>query len=111
MSSQAAPAIVIRGIADVNPLQSATQIALGRFKNQVIVIGHQTVAVNQHVELPCHPRQARDEALLITHIGNDRLATMTSIHHMVKGTRIFNTQWSCHECIVTDLLQKSIINN
>ena len=96
MSRAGVAAIVVRGAADVEPVHGPAEIALRRLYQQVKVVRHQAIAVDENGVPLGHPAEVTEESLTVPPVCDDRLLPLTAVQNMIERTGIFNTQRPGH---------------
>ena len=66
------------------------------------MIGHQTVTVNQHLELTGHSFHVRQKTDSVRAIQNNRLLALPTIDHVIECSRVLDPQGSGHRGSIRD---------
>ena len=69
----------------------------------MIMIPHQTVGQDLHPPPGMTVAQQLEKSLIVRSVGKHRLAGGATIHHMIDGARIGNTQGTSHAATIAKL--------
>lgn len=84
----------------VDPIQLTHgfgEIGLGRFNDQMEVIVHHAIGVEQEMKAGDHARQHPEKLLPVLVIEKDVLPGIASDRDVIERTGKFETEWSSHE--------------
>ena len=76
------------GVFSVDMLHDLTEIRFWRFNQQVIMVGHQTVGMNNRIIALTGFFKGGKKGFKIVGIMENRLTIASPIHHMVKSTLV-----------------------
>ena len=83
--------IEISGVADIDPFDGLTEIGKRRFKEQMIVVGHQAVSVDFYIISRYGFLKVFQKCFFVSIINKDFLTGVTTVDDMIKSTGIFNS--------------------
>ena len=109
MPEKPVPAIESAGVNSQQPLHAFHQIGLGRFHDQMKVIGHQTQRMDLPPGAPTALAQGFDEPLPVLLILEDDLAPIPAAHQVIDRPLILHSHLARHGRIVTGPVILSIV--
>ena len=84
----------------VEVAHASRQVRIGRFDQEMVVVGHQAVRVAEPpVPINCLCKGLK-EGIAIRIGEEDLLTSVTTARDVVDGSLIFNPQWPCHATIL-----------
>ena len=94
------PVVETVGIGAQKPAHPGRQIALRRLDDQMKVVFHQTIGVNQEAGLSARLGQRLEKIVAIPLIQKDRLALVSPAHDVINRPRIFDAHLARHKRIL-----------
>ena len=92
------------GIGPLQPLHSRHQIRLRRFQQNMKVVAHQNIRMDNPARPFAHLPQGGQKQTPIFVRAENRLLAIPPVHHVIDGPRIFQSRFPCHGPISTILL-------
>ena len=96
MPRELVSAIESTGVGAQQPLHPGNQVGLGGLDHQVKVVGHQAERVHLPVGLGTALAQGFQETLPVSIVLEDGIPPIPTIHHMINGSFIFDSQLARH---------------
>ena len=90
------PAVKPHAVAGVEPVHGPAQIALGRLRQEVVVIIHQHIGVNSHAKVLAQFSEQFQKVESVAVIAKDVLAFNAPRRHMIAAANPFDPQRPGH---------------
>jgi hypothetical protein len=96
MPGKTVTAIELLGVGTQEPLHPCTQVAAGRFHDQMKMIAHHAKSVNLPGCAPTGAAQQIEVKLSIRIVAHDGLTPIASAEYMIDGTRVLDSEGTSH---------------
>ena len=93
-------AVVIRGIAYVEPLDDTADVCIRGLHDEVVVGGHEAIGMDRNGKAFNCRFKVSQKFPPVAIIGINRFTGVASIDDMVEGPGVFDTEWSCHSAFL-----------
>jgi hypothetical protein len=95
------------GVSALQPGHPRNQVRFRRFQHHVIVIAHQAIRMHLPTRLFASFGQSLDKVVPINIVEKNLFSSITPAHHMIPGSRIFETEFAWHAHFLSIQTQQS----
>jgi len=96
MAELSVPAVEPAGIGAQQPFHAGDQRGLGRFEDQMKMVGHQAIGMDLPARFSAGFRQRLQKQVVTRLRSGDRCAPVPTVHHLIKRPRILDSQLARH---------------
>jgi hypothetical protein len=96
MPPKLVPRVESLGVGALEPLHARDKISPRRLQQQMVVISHQDVGMDQPPRLLRRLPQTLEKCLPVRIVAKNQVAVVTSAHHMINRSGILNSQRARH---------------